>query len=264
MTKLIDVQERDGAILLGFNDPEHMNAVSVPLLEELHSAMTLYAAKGACRFVFHGIGDSFSAGAHMPDYLRTLDEVRNRQASRFYDSERRIIEMAQILRRPSTFSVAAVHGWTIGLGFELSVACDFIVAAPSARFWFPETSVGWNAGMGVTNRLTRAVGSGWARRLMLLGEKIDVQTADRIGLIARIAQDGKVVDCAMDLLAQLGRQAPLAQRYEKLLLDILPNVPDESAMEFEVITGYWLSHTHDVREAAAAFVEKRKPKFTGE
>ena len=264
MSKLIEVQERDGAVLLGFNDPEHMNAVSVPLLEELHAAMTAYASKGPCRFVFHGVGDSFSAGAHMPDYLRTLGEVRNRQAGRFYESERRIIEMAQILRRPGTFSVAAVHGWTIGLGFELSVACDFIVAAPGARFWFPETAVGWNAGMGVTNRLTRTVGSGWARRLLLLGEKIDVDIADRIGLIARIAADGDVVSVALEVLAQLGRQSPLAVRYEKLLLDVLPNVPDEAAMEFEVITGYWLSHTHDVREAAQAFVEKRKPDFTGE
>jgi enoyl-CoA hydratase/carnithine racemase len=264
MTKLIDIEQRGDAILLGLNDPEHLNAVSVQLLEELHGAMTRFAAKGPCKFVFHGKGDSFSAGAHMDEYMRTLDDVRNRRAGRFYESERRIIEMVQILRRPTTFSVAAVHGWTIGLGFELAVACDFIVAAPGARFWAPETSVGWNAGMGMTNRLTRAVGSGWARRLMLLGEKIDVETADRIGLIARVANDGKVIDAALDVLTALGRQSPLALRYEKLLLDILPNIPDESAMEIEVITGYFLSHTHDVREAAQAFVEKRKPDFTGE
>lgn len=264
MTKLITVEERDGAVLLGLNDPDHMNAFSVPLLEELHAVVTDCAGKGPCKLVFHAHGNSFSAGAHMPDYLQTLDDVRNRRAGRFYDSERRIIEMGQILRRPSTFSVAAVHGWVVGFGFELAVACDFIVAAPDARFWLPETSVGWNAGMGVTNRLTRTVGSGWARRLLLLSEKIDAATADRIGLIARMAETGKAIDAALDILKTLDRQSPLALRYEKLLLDMLPNVSDQHAMEIEVITGYWLSHTHDVREAAQAFVEKRKPNFTGE
>lgn len=264
MTQLITVEERDGATLLGLNDPEHLNAFSVPLLEELHAAVVKRAAQDApCRFVFHGHGKAFSSGAHMPDYFKTLDAVRNHQAKRFYESERKLIELVRVLRRPTTFSVAAVHGWTVGIGVELAVACDFIVAAPDTRFWLPETSVGWNAGMGMTNRLTRAVGGGWARRLMLLGEKIDVQTAERIGLVARIAP-ASAVDTALEVLQTISGQSPLAVQYEKLLLDMLPNVSDEQAMEMEVITGYWLSHTHDVREAAQAFVERRKPDFKGE
>lgn len=265
MNQLITVEERNGATLVGLNDPEHLNAFSVALLEELHAVVIQQAAKGdACRFVFHGHGKAFSSGAHMPDYFKTLDEVRNHRARRFYDSERKLIELVRVLRRPTTFSVAAVHGWTVGIGVELAVACDFIVAAPDTRFWLPETSVGWNAGMGMTNRLTRAVGGGWARRLMLLGEKIDAAKAEQIGLVARIVENGPVVDGAIDVLRVIAGQSPLAVQYEKLLLDMLPNVSDEQAMEMEIITGYWLAHTNDVREAAHAFVEQRKPNFTGE
>lgn len=264
MSTLITVEERDDAVLVGLNDPEHLNAFSVPLLEELHAVVVQRAAKGSCRFVFHGHGKSFTSGAHMPDYFQTLDDVRNHRAHRFYESERKIIEIVRVLRRPTTFSVAAVHGWTVGIGVELAVACDFIVATPDARFWLPETSVGWNAGMGMTNRLTRAVGGGWARRLMLLGEKIDAAKAEQIGLVARIVENGHAVDGAIEVLHVIAGQSPLAVQYEKLLLDILPNVSDENAMEIEVVTGYWLSHTHDAREAAQAFVERRKPNFTGE
>jgi 2-(1,2-epoxy-1,2-dihydrophenyl)acetyl-CoA isomerase len=264
MSKLVSVEQRNGATLIGLNDPEHLNAFSVPLLEELCSVVTEEAAKGACRFVFHGHGTSFSSGAHMPDYFNTLEEVSNHRAHRFYESERKLIELGRILRRPRTFSIAAVHGWTVGIGVELAVACDFIVAAADTHFWLPETSVGWNAGMGMTNRLTRAVGAGWARRLMLLGEKIDASKAEQIGLIAAVANNGGQIDAALGILNTIAAKSPLAVQYEKLLLDMLPNISDEQAVEVEIITGYWLSHTHDVREAAQAFVEKREPKFIGE
>ncbi len=264
MNKLITVEQRDDVTLVGLNDPERLNAFSVPLLEELHATVMDQAAKGACRFVFHGHGSAFSSGAHMPDYFKTLDEVRSHRARRFYDSERKLVELVRVLRRPNTFSVAAVHGWTVGMGVEVAVASDFIVAAQDARFWLPETAVGWNAGMGMTNRLTRAVGGGWARRLLLLGEKIDAAKAEQIGLVCRVVDNGTVVDGAVEVLRVIAGQSPLAVQYEKLLLDMLPNVSDEQAMEMEIITGYWLSHTNDVREAAQAFVERRKPNFTGE
>lgn len=263
MAGLITVEERDGVHLIGLNDPEHLNAFSMPLLEELHDVLQRTAAEGATRYIFFGHGRSFSSGAHMPDYLETLKSIAENKAGRFHESERKIIEMVRILRRPSTFSIAAVHGWAVGMGMEVAVACDFIVGTPDTKFWLPETAVGWNAGMAVTTRLQRAVGAGWARRLMLLGDKIDGVEAERIGLVARLAPSEGLLDAAMELMGRLDKQSPLAVRYEKLLIDMLANLSDEQAMEMEIITGYWLGHTHDVREAAQAFVEKRPPAFNG-
>ncbi|MBX3598836.1 MAG: enoyl-CoA hydratase/isomerase family protein [Rhizobiaceae bacterium] len=263
MAGLITVEERDGVHLIGFNDPEHLNAFSMPLLEELHSVLQKTAAEGATRYIFFGHGRSFSSGAHMPDYLETLNNIAANNAGRFHESERKIIDMVRILRRPSTFSIAAVHGWAVGMGMEIAVACDFIVGTPETKFWLPETAVGWNAGMALTTRLQRAVGAGWARRLMLLGDKVTGEEAERIGLVARLAPSEGVIDAALELMGTITGQSPLAVRYEKLLIDMLANLSEEQAMEMEIITGYWLGHTHDVREAAQAFVDKRPPAFKG-
>jgi enoyl-CoA hydratase/carnithine racemase len=263
MTGLVTVEKRGNVHLIGLNDPEHLNAFSMPLLEELHDTLQRTAAEGANRYVFFGHGRSFSSGAHMPDYLKTLNDIASNQAGRFHDSERKIIEMVRILRRPNTFSIAAVHGWAVGMGVELAVACDFIVAAPDSLFWLPETAVGWNAGMALTNRLSRAVGAGWARRMLLLGDRVSGEEAERIGLVARLNPADSVIDCAIELMKTLDGQSPLAVQYEKLLIDLLANLSEEQAMEFEIITGYWLGHTRDVREAAQAFVDKRPPAFTG-
>jgi len=260
---VLTLEKRGNVALIGLNDPEHLNATSMAMIEELHEVLTREAAAGTQRFVFHGHGPSFSSGAHMDDYLHTLRDVQSNNAHRFYESERKLLEVARILRRPTTFSVTAIHGWAVGMGVEIGLACDFIVAADDAMFWMPETASGWNAGMGVANRLTRTVGTGWARRMLILNEKVPAKTALDIGLVARLVPAANVVDEALKVIAQMDRHSPLATQYQKRLLDILPNVAIDDSMELEIITGYWLAHTHDVREAAQAFVEKRRPDFTG-
>lgn len=263
MTSLVTVEHRNGVHLIGLNDPKRLNAFSLPLVEGLHEAVLQAAAEGGRKFLFYGHGPSFSSGAHMEDYLDTLNKIATNDTARFHESERKLIEMVRILRRPNTFSVAAVQGWAVGMGVELAVACDFIVAAPDATFWLPETAVGWNAGMALTTRLSRAVGAGWTRRMLLLGDRVTGEKAEVIGLAARLADADNVVDSAFELLEKLDARSPLATRYEKLLIDLLANCTDEQAMELEIITGYWLGHTHDVREAAQSFVDKRKPRFSG-
>ncbi len=263
MSSVLTVEKRGNVCLIGLNDAEHLNAFSLTMIEEMHQVITQQVADGNNRFVFHGHGPSFSSGAHMDDYLQTLRDVQQNKAHRFYESERKLLDIARILRRPTTFSVTAAHGWVIGIGVELALACDFIVAADDATFWMPETASGWNAGMGVANRLTRTVGSGWARRMLLLNEKVPAAKAADIGMVARLVPADKVVDEALAVMKTLDRHSPLATQYQKRLLEILPNVSIDDSMELEIITGYWLAHTHDVREAAQAFIEKRRPDFTG-
>lgn len=262
--KLLTVEERDGRTFIGLNDPATRNAVSIQLIEELYEVIGRPEGGEPMNLVFFGHGKSFSAGANMDEYLKSLDAVQSHNARRFYESERLLIDILRILRRPNVASVAAVHGWVVGIGVELACACDFIVSDPEATFWLPETSVGWNSGMGLTQRLVRTVGLGWARRLMLLGEQLDAQRAESIGLVTRLCERDKLLDCAGEILSTYRSKAPLAVQYQKRLLDILPSMALEDAAELEIITGHWLAHTRDVREAASAFVEKRSPHFTGE
>jgi 2-(1,2-epoxy-1,2-dihydrophenyl)acetyl-CoA isomerase len=117
--------------------------------------------------------------------------------------------------------------------------------------------------MGAAHLLTKTVGLGWARRIMLLNERIDAGTADRIGLVTRLSPEGNQVETAFEILSRLEESAPRALQFQKRLLDILPSLSLDDSREIEVITGYWLAHTRDVREAAQAFVEKRRPHFIG-
>src|SRR5688572_14959499 len=119
--RLLTVESREDVTLIGLNDPEHLNAFSIALLEELHEVITTRAAQGSRKIVFHGHGPSFSSGAHMSEYLKTLQDIREHKAEAFYESERKILEIARTLRRPTMFSVAAVHGWVIGFGVELAL-----------------------------------------------------------------------------------------------------------------------------------------------
>jgi enoyl-CoA hydratase/carnithine racemase len=261
--ELITVAERDDVVIVGLNDPEKHNAFSITLVEELHRTLMSAANAGARKFVFHGHGPSFSSGANMDEYLQELDEIRSYNAQRFYESEYKLMDIARLLRRPTIQSVAAVHGWCIGLGAEMAFVCDFIVASRDATFWLPENAAGWNAGMGTTNRLTSTIGQGWARRMLLLGDKLPAPQAEESGLVARLCEPEKILDEALAVFERLSRASPLASQFQKRLLDILPNVAVDDSMDLEVLCGFWLAHTRDVREAAQAFVERRKPAFTG-
>jgi enoyl-CoA hydratase/carnithine racemase len=251
---------------LGLNDPDHLNAFSLSVIFGLEEAVRTAIAEGIRRFIVFGHGKSFSSGADMDDYLASLEAIRSGDGKgfeEFYQSERALISLSRMLRSPEIFSVAAVHSWVVGAGFETALACDFIVADPTTTFWMPETQAGWNAGMGAAHLLTKTVGLGWARRIMLLNERIDAGTADRIGLVTRLSPEGNQVETAFEILSRLEESAPRALQFQKRLLDILPSLSLDDSREIEVITGYWLAHTRDVREAAQAFVEKRRPHFIG-
>lgn len=118
--------------------------------------------------------------------------------------------------------------------------------------------------MGLTQRLVRTVGLGWARRMMLLGERLSASTGETIGLVTRLCPRAELLEGATELVRDFRSKAPLAVQYQKRLLDILPTMALEQSMEMEIITGYWLAHTNDVREAARAFIEKRPVEFRGE
>lgn len=264
MDELITVEQQDDVCLIGLNDPGRGNPISLPLIEQLHAALTGSVTLEPQSLVIWGHGDSFSSGADMDAYRSTLEDVARHQARQFYDSERLLLDIARILRRPNVLSIAAVHGWVVGVGLELSASCDFIVASDDAKFWLPETAVGWNSGMGLTQRLVRTVGMGWARRMMLLGDQLPAARAEELGLVARVTAREDAVAEATRLVRKFRSAAPLAAQYQKRLLDLLPGMALDDSIEIEIITGHWLAHTRDVSEAAAAFTEKRAPKFLGE
>src|SRR5205807_102239 len=167
------------------------------------------------------------------------------------------------LNRPDKLFIAAVHGWAAGQGLELCIASDLIVAAEDARLYFAEVRVGFNMTSGVAKILPLLVGLGNAKRLALLGAKIDAAEAYRMGLVVEVVPAGRHEVRALELAAEAVECAPLAVAAQKRLLDSAIELSLAATQDFEVMSSLRLTSTEDHQEAKRAFAEKRAPHFRG-
>jgi enoyl-CoA hydratase len=160
-------------------------------------------------------------------------------------------------------SIAALNGAAIGAGLAVALACDLRIAADSAVFGQPEPAIGIIPGAGATQRLPRIVGMGWAKHLVLTGEIIDAKQALEIGLVTAIMPAGQLQVRARELARRVLRQGPLAARLAKLALNASARVDLDSGLLIETLAQAICYDSADKLEGTTAFLEKRKPKFTG-
>ena len=159
-------------------------------------------------------------------------------------------------------TVAAIEGIALGGGLELASGCDLIVASAGARLGLPEIKLGGFPGSGGTVRVTRRIGMGRAKELMLLGDIITAETALDWGLINRIAPDGQAKAMAMDLAARLA-QAPAQAVYAcKTALDNAFDLPEAEAIARTLDLSEVISQTQDFAEGVSAFFDKRPARFS--
>jgi enoyl-CoA hydratase len=168
------------------------------------------------------------------------------------------------LRALSKPVIAAVNGPATGGGLALALACDVRVAAESARFNVAFIRVGLSGcDIGVSYLLPRLVGASRAFELMLTGRMIDAAEADRIGLVSKMVPDGKVLDAALDTAELIRANSPFGVWMTKeVMWDNLEASSLQAAIDLENRTQLLSSYTGDMREALAAFLEKRPPRFS--
>ena len=249
--------ERDGQIAtLTVSRPEVRNALNLETVKEFHEALReLGAEKGVGILIITGAGDqAFVSGADINDIRRrTLDDgLAAINSSLFSEVER--------FPRPT---LAAVNGFAVGGGCELALACDIRVASENARFGQPELNLGIIPGAGATQRLPRIIGLGRAKHLILTGEIIDAQRALEFGLVTAIAPASELMARAREIAARMLRLGPLAARLAKLALNASARVDLDSGLLIETLAQAICFDSDDKIEGATAFLEKRKPKFTG-
>jgi enoyl-CoA hydratase len=159
--------------------------------------------------------------------------------------------------------IAAVNGFALGGGCELALACTLRLAADTATFGQPEINLGLIPGHGGSQRLPRLIGRGRALELLLTGDRISADEAWRIGLVNRVVPAARLLEEAHALAAALAEKPPIALRY------LLAAVTDGAAMsladaqEYEAALFGLVATTEDMREGTRAFLEKRRPTFTG-
>ena len=249
--------------VLEIHRPEALNALNTKTLSELSLVLSQWSAMataGNIRAVLLvGAGEkAFIAGAD-------ISEMKDKTASEGTAFAQLGHEVTKLLEHMPCPTVAAVHGFALGGGTEMAIACDFIVASEKALFGQPEVGLGIIPGFGATARLSKFVGVPMAKELIFSGRKIQAQEALRIGLVNRIlpAENAQSFrKAAIALAEEMVVQSPLAVRIAKRLINEFSDSTgmdyklDSEAQEFGGMFG-----SHDQREGMGAFLEKRKPTF---
>jgi enoyl-CoA hydratase len=251
--------DRDGAVLIvTINRPKVLNALNAQTLDELNGAIDEAANDAAVRvIVLTGAGEkSFVAGADINE-LAVQTPVGGREHAR------RGQALFDRLERFGKPVIAAVNGFALGGGCELAMACTIRLASDAAKFGQPEVNLGLIPGYAGSQRLPRLVGRGRALELLLTGAAIDAQEAWRIGLVNRVVPAAALMTEARALAQLLASKPPVAVRY---ILEAVRGGLEMSfadAEDYEATLFGLVSTSEDMREGTRAFLEKRKPTFTG-
>ncbi len=250
---------REGSVAtVTLNRPDKLNALNRELLTELHAAMEALDREPEVRVaILTGAGDkAFAAGAD----IAAMAEMTPAQAKAFADFGHAVTARLETVRFPV---IGAVHGFALGGGCEIALACDFLYASDKAKFGQPEVNLAVIPGFGGTQRLARRVGVGRARELCLTGDMIGADEALRIGLVNAVVPQAELVAKVHEVATKIAAKGPLAIAQCKRVMLRGMDVPMATAGELEAQAFATLFGSADQREGMAAFVQKRKATFRG-
>ena len=245
----------EGVVLLRINRPEARNALNLEVRKLLAKHLADIGEDTTTRaVVLTGNEKSFAAGAD----IKEMADVGTIEAL-----QRGVHKLWRAIAGCPKPVIAAVNGYALGGGCELAMTCDIIVAGESARFGQPEVKIGIIPGGGGTQRLTRAVGKYKAMKYILTGEQISAKEAYEMGLASEVVPDPEVEGRAIDLARQIAALPPIAIQLAKEAVLAGMDAPLTSALALEAKSAQILFSSQDQKEGMRAFIEKRKPRFTG-
>ena len=250
--------EKDAGIgIITLNRPKALNALNDELIDELSLVMDEISADNEVQAVIiTGVERAFAAGGDIA-FMANADSL---QAEKFVEAIRIAFDKIDHLDKPV---IAAISGLALGGGSELALACDIRIAAEGATIGQPEINLGIIPGAGGTQRLTRTVGPGWAKYMVMTGLSIDTDTAFKIGLITAVVPKDQLMNEAKKIARIMTAKSALAMKAAKQCLNFGMNVDLSSALTYEMKTWASLFSTEDQKEGMKAFLEKRKPVYKG-
>ncbi len=244
-----------GVLLITLNRPEVRNALRTTTLQEIADVLDAADGDPEVRVCVITGGDKvFAAGADIKEMAGTgavdmIDDPRHACRGR--------------IDRFSKPLIAAVNGYALGGGCELAMQADIVIAGEDARFGQPEVNLGIIPGAGGTQRLIRTVGRSLAMKMVLSGEMIEAPAALAAGLVAEIVPPELTVEKAIELARTIAAKPPLAVRLAKDAMREAFETSLSAGLNYERKAFTVLAGTEDRNEGLAAFMEKRKPRFTG-
>lgn len=250
-----DVELRGPVALVRINRPDKLNSLATSFWPQLRGLLDALAGNGLTRaVVITGSGDrAFSTGGDIAGFAE-LDGAVARRA--FMNECMRTFEAVESCPLPV---IAAVNGWALGGGCELTFACDIVLAAETAVFGMPEAAVGLVPGFGVL-RAPSIIGRQWTKLMVFAGERIGAQRAFELGMVQRVLPAHELLPAALDLGERIAAQAPIALSVGKRIIN---RGVDRGDTGYTVEALSMLYSTHDAAEGIQAFVERRQPRFEG-
>jgi enoyl-CoA hydratase len=246
-------EERDGVLVLTINRPEARNAINGAVARGIAEALDRLDGSSELRVgVLTGAGGSFSSGMDLKGFLSgDVPIVEGRGLGGLTE------------RPPRKPLIAAVEGYAVAGGFELTLACDLVVAGEGARFGVPEVKRGLVAGAGAAVHLPQRVPPAVALEMLLTGDPISAARAQALGLVNRVVPDGSALSAALELAARIAENGPLAVAVTKQIAYAASDWSHDErwAKQGELMKPVFVSE--DAQEGARAFAEKRPPVWKG-
>ncbi|HEY1464607.1 MAG TPA: enoyl-CoA hydratase-related protein [Terriglobales bacterium] len=255
----ISVETKNFIAYVTVNRPKVLNALNAATLEELRTAMQSIKVDAAVRVVIlSGAGEkAFIAGADISE----IAKLNGESGREFAQRGQSVFDLIENLGKPV---IACIHGFALGGGCELALACTMRLASENAKLGQPEVKLGVIPGYGGSQRLPRLVGKGIANQLLLTGEMISAQEALRIGLVNEVIASANLVLRAEEIAQKIIANAPLAIQYTLEAVNKGIEMPLGEGLQLEARLFGASCATEDKREGTAAFLEKRKAEFKGQ
>jgi enoyl-CoA hydratase/carnithine racemase len=249
----LDVQGHTAVVTINNPAANTWDAESLSGLKTLISALN--ADKNIYALVITGSGEKFfSAGADLKMFASGDKAVAQDIGLKFGQAFEALADFRGV-------SIAAINGFAMGGGLECALACDIRIAEEQAQMALPEAKVGLLPCAGGTQRLTALVGAGWAKRMILCGERVNAETAHRIGLVEELVPRGESLQAALNMATAVAQQSPVAVSFCKELIHEARDAVMPKGLILERERFVQLFDTVDQKEGVNAFLEKRQPEW---
>jgi len=250
----IKVEKKKEIGIITLNRLEARNALNRKMIHELGDALTELENDPQIRSIIITGNKDFCAGAD----IKEMNAIKPEEIETFCRWGHKVFDQLENMGKPV---IAAITGFALGGGCELAIACDIRIAGESAKFGQPEVNLGLIPGFGGTQRLSRLVGVGKAKEIILTGEIINAKEAASIRLVNKIEKDEELMAKAEEMAQVIAQKAPIAVKMAKSLIN--ENQEIERGLEKEINLFAQCFATQDRQEGINAFLEKRTPKFKG-
>ncbi|MHA2502830.1 MAG: enoyl-CoA hydratase/isomerase family protein [Candidatus Kariarchaeaceae archaeon] len=247
-----------GVATLMFSRPKALNAMNSQMITEMETIVSELEGKSLRALVMTGEGDrAFVAGAD----IAAMVEMSSPEARSFLYSAQQVLNRFESLPYPV---IAKINGYALGGGLEIALACDIRIASSSAVVGLPEVSLGLIPAAGGTQRLTKIVGQGKSKYLIMTGKRLKADEALTLGIVNEVVAPEELDARILTLLDEFSKLGPIAVAAAKRSIEVALSEPLTSGLEIELNNAIECFQSSDLREGMRAFLERRPAEFKGQ